>query len=148
MERRLATVQRILDIIPHNNADTLEIAKILGWTCVVMKGQFQKDQLVVFIEPDAILPEGKPEWEFMRARHFRIKTIRLRGVISQGLVFPMSILDGEVELPHEPYQEGDNVTEILDITKYEPYIPADLRGLIKGKFPEFLHKTDEMRIQS
>lgn len=144
MDRKLAHLETIREVIPHNNADSLEIVKILGWTLCVLKGQFQKDQQVVFIEPDAILPEGRPEWEFMRDRHFRVKTIRLRGVISQGLVFPKTILPMpailEVEL-------GQDVTELLGITKYEPYIPAQLAGKIKGNFPGFLHKTDEQRIQ-
>ena len=151
MERKLASIQTILEVLPHTNADTLEIVKVLGWTCVVLKGQFQKDQQVVFIEPDAVLPADKPEWEFMRARDFRIKTIRLRGQVSQGLVFPLSVLAGESELPHEPHAEGDDVTVLLGITKWEPHTPeqrAQLYGTIKGNFPEFLHKTDETRIQA
>ena len=148
MERRLATIQTIREILPHNNADSLEIAKVLGWTCVVLKGKFQAGQQIVFVEPDAILPEGQPEWEFMRERHFRIKTIRLRGVISQGLVFPLSVLYPSNVSEMVFLSDGTDVTERLGITKYEPYVPAQLSGLIKGKFPEFLHKTDEMRIQA
>lgn len=153
MERRLATIQTILDVLPHNNADSLEIVKVLGWTLVVLKGQFQKDQTVVFIEPDAVLPEGRPEWEFMRSRHFRVKTIRLRGVISQGLVFPITDtfpVDLSTIPPANlgPFMIGDDVTEKLGITKYEPYVPADLAGIVKGNFPQFLHKTDETRIQA
>lgn len=147
MERKLAHIETIAEILPHTNADSLEIARVLGWTCVVLKGQFQAGQQIVFIEPDAILPEGKPEWEFMRNKGFRIKTIRLRGVVSQGLVFPLSILDGEAELPHPPHEIGDDVTVLLGITKYEPYVPAQLAGTVKGNFPSFLHKTDELRLQ-
>jgi RNA ligase (TIGR02306 family) len=154
MARKLASIQRVLDIIPHNNADKLEIAKVLGWTLCVNKGQFKKDDLAVYIEPDSILPAGKAEWEFMKDRGYRIKTIRLRGVISQGLLFPLSLVqqtlidkDGG---QHNTYllSEGDDVTELLGITKYEPYIPAQLAGTVKGPFPEFLHKTDEERIQT
>lgn len=150
MDRKLVHIETIVDILPHTNADTLEIAQVLGWTCVVLKGQFKKGQQIVFIEPDAILPEGKPEWEFMRARGFRIKTIKLRGVVSQGLVFPLSILphDEFYDYPQCAYKDGDDVTELLKITKYEPYVPAQLSGIIKGSFPEFLHKTDETRIQA
>jgi RNA ligase (TIGR02306 family) len=156
LERRLAHIETIREVIPHGNADSLEIVKILGWTLCVLKGEFKAGERVVFVEPDAILPEGRPEWEFMRERKFRIKTIRLRGVISQGLVFPLSILpyakpgDPEPDLLAEPgmLKEGDDITELLGITKYEPYVPANLAGQVKGSFPEFLHKTDEMRIQA
>lgn len=149
MERKLASIQTILEVLPHTNADTLEIVKVLGWTCVVLKGQFQKGQQVVYIEPDAILPEGKPEWEFMRSRGFRIKTIKLRGQVSQGLVFSLSVLPLMDINCSEPnlFNDGDDVTAVLGITKYEPYVPAQLAGIVKGNFPEFLHKTDEMRIQ-
>jgi len=144
--RKLAHIETIREIIPHGNADSLEICKILGWTCVVLKGQFKVGEQVVFVEPDAILPEGRSEWEFMRARHFRVKTIRLRGVISQGLVFKEEILDNP--MTYGPRLIGDDVTDLLGITKYQPYIPAQLAGTVKGSFPEFLHKTDEMRIQA
>lgn len=152
--RKLASIQTISEIMEHGNADTLEIAKILGWACVVLKGQFKAGQQVVFIEPDAILPEGKQEWEFMRQRGFRIKTIKLRGVVSQGLVFNAHIILAEKYFPlcealnvSSP-PDGTDVTELLRITKYEPYISAQLAGEVKGSFPEFLHKTDEERIQT
>jgi RNA ligase (TIGR02306 family) len=154
LERKLAHIETIREVLPHNNADSLEIVKVLGWTCVVLKGQFKVGEQIVFIEPDAILPEGKPEWEFMRSRHFRIKTIKLRGVISQGLVFNACQLLAEKHFPlceqlgvsSLPY--GTDVTELLGITKYQPYIPAQLAGTVKGNFPEFLHRTDEERIQN
>jgi RNA ligase (TIGR02306 family) len=164
LERRLAHIETIREVIPHGNADSLEIVKILGWTCCVLKGQFKANDRVVFIEPDAILPEGKSDWEFMRQRGFRIKTIKLRGVISQGLVFHLNILpppirEGEQLLGTSNgistsisfvsgYFEGQDVTELLGITKYEPYVPAQLAGQVKGSFPEFLYKTDEIRIQA
>lgn len=142
--RKLASVQDIIAIEPIPNADKLEVAKVLGWSCVVLKDQFKAGQKIVFIEPDAILPE-RPEFEFMRARHFRIKTIKLRGQVSQGLVFPITILPVTTILDADI---GDDVTEVLGIKKYEPYVPAHLAGQVKGNFPEFLHKTDETRIQA
>jgi len=164
LERKLASIQKVADILSHENADKLEICKILGWNAVVLKGQFKKDELVVYVETDAVLPEGRPEWEFMRERHFRVKTIRLRGVVSQGLVFPLTILPPPVYGPEEVlgsstgittsirqisgYFQGQDVTELLGITKYEPYVPAQLAGKVKGSFPGFLRKTDETRIQT
>jgi RNA ligase (TIGR02306 family) len=157
MERKLASIQTILEVLPHTNADTLEIAKVLGWTCVVLKGQFKKGDHIVYIEPDSILPPGKSEWEFMKDRGYRIKTIKLRGVVSQGLVFNAHTLLAEKYLPLcealnvSPLPDGTDVTEALGITKYEPYTPeqrAQLFGTVKGNFPEFLSKTDETRIQA
>jgi RNA ligase (TIGR02306 family) len=140
-ERSLATIQKIdkLELIP--NADTIEKATILGWELVVKKGEFKVGDLCVYCEIDSILPE-KPEFEFLRDRKFRIKTIKLRGQISQGIAFPLSIL------PPGDYPLQTDVTELLDIKKYEVPIPAHLAGYAKGNFPSFLRKTDEVRIQS
>ncbi|MGH7974802.1 MAG: RNA ligase (ATP) [bacterium] len=147
MERKLASIQKVLDIQPIPGADAIEVLTILGWKVVGKKGEFKVGDLVVYCEVDSILPD-EPEFEFFRKNHFRIKTIKLRGQVSQGITFPLSILDGHAELPHDPYAEGDDVTALLNITKYEVYIPAQLAGIVKGNFPEFLHKTDEMRIQA
>src|ERR1035441_5714277 len=87
----LATIQKILEIRPHNNADALEIAKVLGWQVVVKKGEFKAGDLVVYIVIDTVLPE-RAEFEFLRTKHFRIKPIRLRGEESAGICFPLNIL--------------------------------------------------------
>ncbi len=98
---------------------------------------------------------------------FRLKTIRLRGQISQGLILPLHVLeDGDEmkigtskqpwgdQLQLGPYdnalviEEGTDVTEILGVVKYEPPIPAELSGKVKGSFPGFIRKTDEERIQN
>jgi RNA ligase (TIGR02306 family) len=144
MERQLASIQKIDKLEPIPGADKIEVATVLGWHLVVKKGEFQIGDRCVYMEVDSILPD-RPEFEFLRPRHMRIKTIKLRGQVSQGIAFPLSILpvgtilDGDL---------GDNVTEQLGIKKYEPYIPAELSGQAKGNFPEFLHKTDEIRVQS
>jgi RNA ligase (TIGR02306 family) len=146
VERKLASFQIITDILPHPNADKLEIAKILGWQAIVLKGQFHRFEPVVYVETDSILPEGRTEWEFMRDRKFHVKTIKLRGIVSQGLVFHEDILDNP--MTYGPRLLGDDVTAVLGITKWEPYVPAQLAGTVKGNFPSFLSKTDEMRIQA
>ena len=128
----------------------------------------------MFIEPDAILPE-REEFEFLRSKHYRIKTMKMAGVLSQGICFPMTILPET----SEGSEVGDDVTEILGIKKYEPYAEDEpvraaskkklnpvidfmlrvpfLRSLaklfVRGKkqkrgWPEFLCKTDETRIQN
>jgi RNA ligase (TIGR02306 family) len=105
--------------------------------------------LAVYYEIDSFLPI-RPQFEFLRkssykrmgsSEGFRLKTIRLRGQISQGLLTP--IPEG-ISNP----REGDDLTEALDIVKYEPPIPAQLAGKIKGTFPNFIPKTDEIRIQN
>lgn len=112
--RNLATIQRISNIEPIANADKIEKATILGWHVVVKKNDFKINELCVYVEIDSILPD-RPEFEFMRERKFRVRTVKLRGQISQGICFPLSILPSET-IP----QEGDDVTDILGITKYEP----------------------------
>src|SRR5579863_8664556 len=119
MERKLASIQRVLDVQPILNADAIEVLTILGWKVVANKGEHKVGDLVVYCEVDSILPE-KPEFEFLRKNHFRIKTIKLRGQVSQGIVFPLSILpiaNNEIVA----WYEGLDVTERLGITKYEVY---------------------------
>lgn len=144
MERKLASVQKILSLEPITGADAIEKATILGWQLVVKKGDFKPGDLCVYCEVDSILPE-RPEFEFLRARHFRIKTVRLRGQVSQGIAFPLTILPMPSILD---VMDGDDVTELLGVVKYEIQVPAQLAGTVKGNFPGFLHKTDEMRIQA
>src|SRR6185436_4978944 len=146
MERKLASIQKVLEVNPIPNADAIEVLTVLGWKVVAKKGEFKVGDLVVYFEVDSILKES-PEIEFLRKSNFRIKTIKLRGQVSQGLCLPLSILFGLVELPHDPFAEGDDVTELLEVEKYEVYVPAQLAGERKGNFPDFLSKTDEMRIQ-
>ena len=75
---------------------------------------------------------------------FRLKTIKLRGQVSQGLILPMSVFG---DFGWTAY-EGLDVTEMLGIQKYEPPVPAQLAGKAKGNFPGFIQKTDEERVQN
>lgn len=118
-ERKLAHIERITDLQPIEGADKIEKAIILGWECVVKKGEFKIGERVIYCEVDSVMPE-KPEFEFLRDRKFRIRTIKLRGQISQGLVLPLSIIWNYNELPHNWINKpnGTDVTELLGITKY------------------------------
>jgi len=139
--RKLASIQEIKELNPIEGADSIEVAIILGWRVVVQKGQYSVGDKVVYIEIDSLLPD-KPEFEFLKKRGLRVKTIRLRGQVSQGICFPLSIL------PNDFVPESDaDCTELLGITKYEMPIPACLSGKIKGAFPSFIPKTDETRVQ-
>lgn len=147
--RKLASVQEIVEINPIPDADSIERATVLGWNVVVKKGEFTPGDVVVYFEVDSLLPV-RPEFEFLRKSSFnprldgfRIKTMKLCGQISQGLVYSMDILPkGGNPIP------GDDVTDILEVRKYEPEIPVCLDGEVKGAFPSFIPKTDETRIQS
>ncbi len=175
MERKLASIQKVKEILPIEGADAIEIAVINSWKVVTKKGEYNPGDFCIYCEIDSFLPV-REEFEFLRKSSykkmgdlegFRLKTIRLRGQISQGLILPLSVLEGEGEmkigisqqpwgdhLQLGPYDdsliidEGIDVTEILGIVKYEPPIPAELSGKVKGSFPGFIRKTDEERIQN
>lgn len=151
MERKLASVQLVAEIRPIEGADAIEVARINNWDVVVKKGEFKVGDFCIYCEIDSFLPI-KEEFEFLRKSSykkmggqegFRLKTIRLRGQLSQGLLLPIHVLPlGEV------VSEGMDVTEMLGIVKYEPPIPAELAGKVRGNFPSFLRKTDEERVQN
>jgi RNA ligase (TIGR02306 family) len=141
MERKLASIQRIRNIEPIPGADAIEKATVLGWQLVVKKNEFVTGELCVYVEIDSVLPDYAA-FEFLRPRNFRIRTVKLRGQISQGICFPLSLLPEGIVA-----EEGLDVAEALKITKYEPPVPASLSGLMKGLFPSFIPKTDETRVQ-
>lgn len=168
--RKLATIRTIAEIRPIPNADAIETAIVDGWEVVVAKkDNFQSGNKVVYIEIDSIVPD-RPEFEFLRDRKFRVRTIKLRKQISQGLVMPLSIL------PKGNYNVDDDVTEILGVKKYDPEGEAESKLLQdksskaknplikfmlrfkwfrcfyikpkKGGYPTWIVKTDEERIQN
>jgi len=178
--RKLATIQKIREIMPIEGADSIEIAVVNSWKVVTKKGEYNTGDLCIYCEIDSFLPV-KEEFEFLRKSSYRklsdgsegfhLKTIKLRGQISQGLILPLSTLNSKNQEDSEmtigisqqpwgdqlqlgPYddalviEEGVDVTSILGIIKYEPPIPASLAGKVKGNFPSFLRKTDEERIQN
>jgi RNA ligase (TIGR02306 family) len=153
MERKLASIQVIRDIRPIEGADAIELAIINNWQVVVAKTVgHQVGDHVVYCEIDSFLPIQE-EFEFLRKSSykkmgdqegFRLKTIKLRGQVSQGLILPMSVFG---DFGWTAY-EGLDVTERLSILKYEPPIPAELSGKVRGNFPSFIPKTDEERVQN
>lgn len=161
--RKLAKIVVLDDVIAHPNADNLDIAKWGGWQCVVKKNEFIKNDKVIACEIDSWIPnevapflsKGKEPKEFNGVKGERLKTIKLRGALSQGLLLPINILttipSKEDEYTYEWYinlQEGDDVTGALGIQKWEVPENAQLAGQAKGTFPHFLRKTDEERIQN
>lgn len=160
--RNLASIQLIESVEPIPGADAIEKLRVLGWNVVAKKGEHKPGDKVVYCEIDSLLPE-REEFEFLRKCYkpalvtgsgaiilpagFRIKTIKLRGQVSQGICFPLSILP-----PDAPTEVGADVTDVLGVVKYE--LPEDFGGSNGpnrpriSNFPGFLRKTDETRIQS
>lgn len=151
--RELATVQKIGKIEPIEGADRIELAHVLGWQCVVNKGQFHPMDLAVYFEIDSFLPV-RPEFEFLRdssfrksevlGEGFRLKTMRFRGMISQGLLLPVSSFP---EIP-EDAEPGMNVSELLGVRKWEVLEKATAGGTMKRDLPADVPHTDEKRIQA
>ncbi len=178
IKRKLASIQKIISITDVNGADFIQESTVLGWTLCVKKDEFKVGDLCVFFEIDSILPEH-PIFEFMEPRKYRVKTAKFRKrIISQGLALPIRIMEAFMS-PHDipNLKEGDDVTEVIGVTKYEPPEPGTNRESTKvpinpvakwflqfawfrliyffiiprktkGNFPEFVPKTDEVRIQS
>lgn len=141
--RKLASIQQILKLEPIPNADSIEVATVLGWHIVVKKGEFKPGDKCVYFEVDSLLPKY-PWCEFLFKNdetYSRIKTIKLRGQVSQGLVIPLNIITSEDLLIDE------DLTDRLGIKKWEPMVAECMRGKISGNFPSFIKKTDEPRIQ-
>ena len=146
MERKLVSIQAIDAIAPIAGADNIMQARVMGWTVVVKKGEFAPGDRCVFFEIDSVLPDG-PAWsEFMRPRGFRVRTLKLRGVLSQGLALPVSILGGEAADPGAGPGDLGDLRDRLGVVKYEPALP-DARE-VAGPFPSRVPKTDEIRLQS
>ena len=166
--RHLATIQTIAAIHPIPKADNLEVATVLGWSVVVRKDENLKPgDKVVFFEIDSFLPVDDPRFEFLRkscfrettwqGSGFRIKTAKLRGQISQGLVVPVAKFP---EIPPEALaQDGHDVTELLRVDKWDPTKGGTLQSsglprpgmvgtIISDSKPDGIPTTDEIRLQT
>ena len=169
--RKLASIQQITDIQPIQGRDRIVLATVLGWR-VIVTTDFHVGDKVVFCEIDSVLPE-KPEFEFLRPKKFRIRTMRMAGVLSQGICFPLDILPEK----YRGCEIGEDVTDIIGVKQYEPTMDKEpdnyagykqnnakkypqflmrfswFRKLVlpkprKGGFPSFVSKTDEERVQN
>lgn len=165
--RKLASIQTVGWVSPIEGKDRIELIGVLGYQVIVKKDEFKVGDPVVFVEPDSVLPE-REEFEFLRKNKFRIKTLKLSQVISQGICFPLSILPSGKDCKLD-----DDVTEIMGIKQYDKTIDVDpvvnekkpknpvvkflcrwkfFRKIFKNKketrgFPDFISKTDECRVQ-
>lgn len=147
--RKLASIRKIAGVRPIPEADAIECVTVDGWDVVTKKGEFQVGDLAIYLEIDSWVPtalapflsKGKEPREFNSVKGERLRTVKLRGQLSQGLLLPYVTL-GRIA------QEGEEVTEELNIQKWERPINPQLAGLAKGTFPSFIPKTDQERIQN
>ena len=160
--RKLATIRKVSEIAPIIDADKICHYRVDGWWIVDSVGRYQVNDLAVYIEIDSWCPhelapflsKGKEPREYNGVKGERLKTVKLRGAVSQGLLLPIQTGIGGYPFiknsigEHIVVQEGLDVTELLGVQKWEPPIPAQLRGKIAGIFPSWLRKTDEDRIQN
>jgi RNA ligase (TIGR02306 family) len=152
--RKLASIQKIIDIQPIIDADAIEVATVNGWRVVVKKGEFKVGDLVIYCEVDSWIPHTLAPFlskgQFPRVydgiEGEKLRTVKLRGQISQGLIIP--IPDSTRAGAGRLIAEGLDVTDHLGIVKYEPPVSAQLAGISLGAFPSQVPKTDEERIQN
>ena len=182
-KRKLVTVRQIHALDPIPDADAIEVATVEGWKLVVKKGEFKVGDPCVYFEIDSFLPDGVPAWQFLVDKSSRVmdgkkghklRTIKLRGQVSQGLALPIHLCtqiaeygtpankpypvwqfklpDGEV-LYWEDDQDLQTLrqydfSDLLGVEKYEAPLPAELAGCAAGNFPSFIQKTDQERCQN
>lgn len=150
--RKLATIRTIDELRPIEGADAIEAAVVGGWTCVVKKGEYRVGDRAVYCEIDSWIPtelapflsKGKEPREFEGIKGERLRTIKLRGQLSQGL-----LLNLDQAIPQtNSFIEGDDVSELLGIIKWEKPMNAQLAGMARGNFPSLIPKTDQERAQN
>ena len=149
-DRTLTSIQKILKLEPIDGADFIEKATVLGWNVVVKKGEFQVGDKCVYFEIDSFLPNSQI-YDFLgtlknykASQGYRLKTKKLKGIISQGLALPLSFY---TEFPLDKFGIGYNLTDLLGVIKYDVAESGIGGGIKFGKFPDFIPKTDEERIQ-
>lgn len=154
-ERKLATIRKIAEVRAIPDADKICAYRVDGWWLVDSIGKYQVDDLVVYLEVDSFVPnelapflsKGKEPREYEGIKGERLRTVKLRGQLSQGLLLPLQTV---YELPSTTNCDvlGDDVTEALGILKWERPMNAQLAGMARGNFPALVPKTDQERIQN
>jgi RNA ligase (TIGR02306 family) len=146
--RKLATIRKIEEIKPIPEADKICAYRVDDWWVVDTINKYQVNDLVIYCEVDSWIPheiapflsKGQEPREYNGIKGERLKTVKLKKQLSQGLLLPI-----DLTFFRDP---GTDVTELLGIQKWEPPIPAQLQGMMKGNFPHFIPKTDQERCQN
>ena len=150
--RKMATIRKIDSIGPIEGADAIEVATVGGWKVVVKKGEFKVGDRAVYCEIDSWIPtklapflsKGKEPREFEGIKGERLRTVKLRGQLSQGLLISLDVAIPETH----SFGEGDDVSEYLNIKKWDRPMNAQLAGMARGNFPSLIPKTDQERAQN
>lgn len=154
--RKLATIRMISAVTAIPGADAIECAHVGGWPVVIKKGEYVPGDVVIYVEPDSWVPhdlapflsKGKEPRTYQGIRGEKLRTVRLRGQISQGLILPLSVEMNGIRICTLGLEENADVSSFLGVVKWEAPIPACLAGEIRGSFPTFIPKTDQERIQN
>lgn len=155
--RKLATIRKVAEIKEIPLATEIEAVRVDGWWVVAKKGEFPVDSLAVYMEVDSFVPTeiapfltkaGYEPKVYEGVQGERLRTIKLRGQISQGLLLPIEQVFPEKDSNYYWSMVGEDVTEILGVVKWERPISPQLYGQAKGNFPSFLRKTDQERVQN
>lgn len=156
MARKIARIVSIDNIRPIPGADAIEAASVGGWTVVTRKNEYSVGDRAVYFEIDAFLPQGNPAWDFLVSKSSKtvdgqvghvLRTVRLRGQLSQGLLLGLSVLDS-AGVDASALELETDVSELLGVTKYEAPIPAALSGIALGPYPSRIPRTDQERLQN
>lgn len=153
--RKLATIRKIDALTPIVGADAIECATVGGWKVVVKKGEYTVGDLAVYCEIDSWIPtelapflsKGKEPRVYEGIQGERLRTVKLRGQLSQGLLLPLAEVIANAGC-WSPLEEGDDVSEWLNIKKWEMPMNAQLAGMARGNFPSLIPKTDQERVQN
>lgn len=157
--RKLVTIRKVSELKPIPDADLIELAIVDGWQCVVKKGEFTPGDSGFYFEIDSFLPTDNPAFAFLKAKEgrrvvyngiegHRLRTIKLKKQLSQGLLLPLSIVDDHDKINAYVADEDDQWTEYFNIQKWESPLPAQLAGTVRSTFPSFIPKTDQERVQN
>lgn len=156
-DRSMASVRIISNLEPIQGADRIEVATVGGWKTVVKKNEFEVGQKVVYFEIDSWVPSDIAPFltstnstprVYNGVSGERLRTVKLRGQISQGLVLPMSIVPSHILIHEDFWREGDDLSVILSVQKWEKPISPQLAGICRGNFPSDIPKTNQDRIQN
>jgi len=153
-DRKMASIRKIAEIKAIPDADKICAYRVDGWWVVDSVGKYEVGELVVYAEPDSWVPNelapfltsaGKEPREYNGVKGERLRTVKLRGQISQGLLLPLEPTCKNIE---SLLFEDLDVSVPLNVQKWERPIPAQLAGQVRGNFPALVPKTDQERIQN